>query len=122
MANPCASQRTTKIFSGTKIKITNEGHRYLGGTAVKRNLKMPIRKKVMKWIKQLNVLSKIAAVEPHAAYCAFVSGFRHKVSYTIRTVPNIPRHLEKVDQAVDKKFIRTLTDGYFSNKMDRKLQ
>ena len=94
----------------------------LEGQLVKRNLKMSIRKKVMKWIKQLNVLSKIAAVEPHAAYCAFVSGFRHKVSYTIRTVPNIPRHLENVDQAVDKKFIRTLTDGYFSNKMDRKLQ
>ena len=94
----------------------------LEGQLVKRNLKMSIWKKVMKWIKQLNVLSKIAAVEPHAAYCAFVSGFRHKVSYTIRTVPNIPRHLEKVDQAVDKKFIPTLTDGYFSNKMDRKLQ
>ena len=76
----------------------------------------------MKWIKQFNVLSKIAAVEPHAAYCAFVSGFRYKVRYTIRTVPNIRKHLEKLDQAVDKKCIPTLTDGYFSNKMDRKLQ
>ena len=27
---PYASQWTTKIFSGGKIKITNEGHRHLG--------------------------------------------------------------------------------------------
>ena len=30
---------------------------------------------VMEWINQLEVLSKMAAIEPEAAYCAFVSGF-----------------------------------------------
>ena len=45
----------------------------------------------------------------------------HKVTYTIRTVPDIRKHLEKLDQAVDTKFIPTLTDGYFFNEMERKL-
>ena len=30
---------------------------------------------VMEWINQLEVLSKMAAIEPEAAYYAFVSGF-----------------------------------------------
>ena len=75
----------------------------------------------MEWINQLEVLSKIGAVEPQAANCAFVGGFKHKVTYTIRTVPDIRKHLEKLDQAVDTNFIPTLTDGYFCNEMERKL-
>ena len=75
----------------------------------------------MEWINQLGVLSKIAAVEPQAAYCAFVGGFKHKVTYTIRTVPDTRKHLENLDQAVDTKFIPTLTDGHFYNEMEGKL-
>ena len=56
-------------------------------------------------------------VEPQAAYCAFVGGFKHKVTDTIRTVPDIHEHLEKLDQAVDTNF----TDGHFCNEMERKL-
>ena len=70
-------------------------------------------------------MSKIAAVEPQAAYCAFVGGFKHKVTYTFRTVPDIRKHLEKLNQAVDTIFtqthIPTLTDGHFCNEMERKL-
>ena len=72
-------------------------------------------------VNQLEVQSKIVAAEPQAAYCAFVGGFKHKVTYTIRTAPNIRKHLEKLDQTVDTKFIPTLTDGHFYNKMERKL-
>ena len=82
MVKPYASHRATRIFSETKIKITNEGYRYLGGTFGTEEFK------VLEWINQLEVLIKIAAIEPHAAYCAFVGGFKHKVTYTIRTFPN----------------------------------
>ena len=120
---PYASQQTNEIFSRTKIKITSEGHRYLGGRVGTDEFKDTyMEEKVMEWINQLEVLSKIAVVEPQAAYCAFVGGFKHKVTYTIRTVPDIRKHLEKLDQAVDTKFIPTLTDGYFCNEMERKLQ
>ena len=75
----------------------------------------------MKWINQREVLSKIAAVEPQAASCAFVGGFKHKFTYTIRTVSDIHKHLKKLDQAVDTKFILTLSDGHFYNEMEMKL-
>ena len=48
----------------------------------------------------------------------FVDGFKHKVVYTIRA---IHKHLEKLDQAVDTKFIPTFADGHFCNEMERKL-
>ena len=75
----------------------------------------------MKWINQLEFLSKIVAVESQAAYFAIVSGFKHKVTYTIRTVPDIRKHPEKLDQAVDTKFIPTLTDDHFYSEIERKL-
>ena len=34
-----------------------------------------MEEKVIKWINQLEVLSKMAAIEPQATYCAFVGGF-----------------------------------------------
>ena len=77
---------------------------------------------VIEWINQFEGLSNIATVEPQAAgYCAFVGGFKHKDACTIRIVPNIRKHLEKLDQAVNQKFISTLTDGHFWNEMERKL-
>ena len=64
---------------------------------------------VIEWINQFEGLSNIATVEPQAAgYCAFVGGFKHKDAYTIRIVPNIRKHLEKLDQAVNQKLFRPL--------------
>ena len=122
VVKPYASQRTNKIFPGTKIQMTSEGHKYLGGTVGTEESKDPyMDEKVMEWINQLEVLGKIASAEPQAVYCAFVGGFKDKVTYTIGTVPDICKHLKKVDQAVDTKFIPTLTDGHFCNEMERKL-
>ena len=122
VVKPYVSQRTNKIFSGTKIKIASEGHRYLAGIFSAEEFKYTyMGEKVMEWINQLEVLSKIAVVEPQTAHCVFVGGFKYKVTYTMRTVPDIRKHLEKLDQTVDAKFIPTLTDGHFCNEMERKL-
>ena len=76
LVKPYASQRANKIFSETKIKINNEGHKYLGGTVSTVEFKDTyMEEKAMEWINQLEVLSKIAAVERQAAYCAFVGCF-----------------------------------------------
>lgn len=47
---PYALQKTNKIFSETKIKITNEGDRYLGRTVGTEKLKdIYMKEKVMEW-------------------------------------------------------------------------
>ena len=54
------------------MKITNEDHKYLGGTVGTEEFKDTYMiQKIMEWINQLEVLGKIAAVEPQAVYWWF---------------------------------------------------
>ena len=56
------------------------------------------------WCNQLTVLSRIAKSEPQAACAGFMSGFIHKLTYHIRTMPNIKQHLLTLDDIVDNVF------------------
>ena len=103
IVKPCASQKVEFAFFGTKIKVTTEVRRYLGGSLGTQKFKdLNIKGKFNEWIGQLEFLSKIAAIEPQSAYCAFTAGFKHKVTYTMRTIPDICQHLQKLDQYVEK--------------------
>ena len=101
MVKPYASQRTTKILSGTKIKTTNECHRYLGGAVGTEKFKDTyMEEKFIEWTHQLEVLSKIVAVEPQAAYYAFVTGVKHRVTINF----DIRKHLKKMIQVVETRW------------------
>jgi len=70
-------------FANSNINITVEGKRHLGAAIGKTEFKAKyIRDIVEDWCMQLRVLSKIALIYPHAAYCAFTSGFRQKFNYS----------------------------------------
>ena len=74
------------------------------------------------WCGQLMVLSKIAKTEPQAAYAAFVSGFKHKLTYYIKTImPNTKQHLTLLDAVVDNVFIPAITDGHLCTTDERLL-
>ena len=45
-------------------------------------------------------------------YAAFVSGFKHKMMYHIRTMPNIKQHLTRVDTLIDNILIPAITCGH----------
>ena len=66
------------------------------------------------WLEQLDELTKIAKSEPQAAYAAFTAGFKHKVTYFIRTIPNLKDVLKPLDDALDQKLIPALTEGHGS--------
>ena len=54
VVKPYGWQRTNKIFSGTKIKITKEGDKYLGGTVGTEGFRDTyMEEKGMEWIQQL---------------------------------------------------------------------
>ena len=69
----------------------------------------------------MGLLSKIVAIEPKSAYCAFTVGFKYKITYTIRTIPDICQHLQKLDQYVEKLFIPVPVDGHILRNVERKL-
>ena len=77
--------------------------------------------KINKWVEELHVLSEIAKIEPQAAYTCFLSGYKHKFNYYMRTIPGIGKLLRKVDEIILTEFIPAITGGIFITENDRKL-
>ena len=99
-------------FKDSQVNITTEGKRHLGAAIGSNSYKKCyVRGKVYELTEQLKILSKIAHIEPQAAYVCFTSGFRHKLTYIMRTIPNIAEDLTQFDFVVDNEFIPAITDG-----------
>ena len=67
-----------EVFAGTGLQITIEGQRHLGaviGSAEFRD--QYVTDKIQGWVEELKMLEKVAKVEPHVAYCAYLFGMQH---------------------------------------------
>ena len=60
---------------------------------------------VKNWDNQLTILSTIAEAQPQAAYLVFASGFKSKLNYFLRTIPNNRHLLLPLERTIWKKFI-----------------
>ena len=115
-------EKATELFNGTGVKITTEGRKYLGGhVGTVEGTERYVKNLVQEWIEQLEKLTAIAKSEPQAAYSAFTAGFRHKMTYFIRTIPNLKEVLKPLDEMVDTKLIPAITEGHYCSKYDRRL-
>ena len=107
-----AKERAQTIFDNTKIKITTDGQRHLGAVIGTANFKQNyMKEKINQWIQELRILSKIAWYKPQAAYSCFITGFKHKPTYFMRTIPNIGKELKQLDDVVRTEFIPAITGG-----------
>ena len=59
--------------------------------------------------------------EPQAAYAAFTSGFKHKLTYFIRTIPNLSELLKPIDEIINTQFIPAITERQAISNDDRTL-
>ena len=115
-------ERAEEIFANTGIKITSEGKKYLGGyVGTGEGTMKYVEELVDEWIEQLKQLAAIAKSEPQAAYSAFTAGFKHKMTYYIRTIPNLSTILKPLDETVMKEFIPAITDGHHCSEDERYL-
>ena len=115
----CKTQADS-IFADTKINITTEGRKYLGGyigTSTSRD--SYIKTLIQGRINQVENLTQIAYTEPQAAYSAFVAGFQHKLTYHIRTIPEMSNLLAPLDQIINDKFIPAITNGHHCSSEER---
>ena len=111
-----------RIFHGTEIKITTEGRKYLGGfVGIEDGAQTYVTELLNEWMSELETLTNIAKSEPQAAYSAFTAGFKHKVTYFIRTIPNLSEILKPLDEYIDNYFLPAITEGHVLNNNDRKL-
>ena len=122
VVKPEKEDEARRIFEGTGIQITTEGRKYLGGFVGTREGAINYVNTLQEeWLEQLEELTKIAKSEPQAAYSAFTAGFRHKITYFIRTIPNLAEVLLPLDKMVDEKFIPAISEGHVISADDRKL-
>ena len=78
------------LFEETGIKITTDGHKILGAACGKRSfVDEYVADKIDEWEKEIEMLSKIAEMYPHAAYTAFTRAIVCKWQYLMRTIDGI---------------------------------
>ena len=79
----CDSEKVESAFFRTKLKTTTEVRRQVGGSVGTRKFKDA-------YIIQLELLTKIATIEPESAYCTLINSLKHMPStYTMRRIPDI---------------------------------
>ncbi len=80
--DPCDIERATELFKNHDVKITLGGHRLLGAVIGSTCFREEyVNSKVSTWCTELENLCSIAKSQPHAAYAAFVQGYKHKFSF-----------------------------------------
>ena len=90
-----------RIFAGSNIKILTEGARHLdavfGDIIFKEEY---LRSEAQSWKNRLEILSKIIEIQPQAAYSAYMSGFKYKFTFFLRTVPDIANYLLSIKETL----------------------
>ena len=100
------------IFGNNKVNLTSEGTRYLGAVIGNHPYKEKhVNELVTSLNNQLRLLSKIAETETQSAYAAFVSGFKSKLTYFIRPIPDISELLLPLEHTIRQKFIPAIPGG-----------
>ena len=111
-----------KVFKGTSLNITMEGRKYLGGFIGSNEARDTyIHSLVDGWKTQLEKLCEVAKAEPQAAFNGFSSGFRHKLTYHMRVIPDLKDYLGQLDKILDYYFIPSITGGHICSDEERKL-
>ena len=117
-----AKQGAFTVFKDTAIKITTKGQRHLGAVISSSKYKREyVQNKFDELINQIKFLSMIAETEPQAAYACFITAFKHKPSYIMRTIPDISDQLNQFDEVITSEFIPAITGGIHCFNIERKL-
>ena len=110
------------LFSSLGVNITTKGHRHLGSAIGEDDfIEFFLKKKVEQWLTELTTLIEIARTEPHAAYCGFIHGFKHQLTYSMRTTPYNRELLLPIEDLIRHKFIPTLIGRNAVSDIERQL-
>lgn len=112
----------TALFEDTGIRITTEGCNILGAAIGKSNyVQEYVINKVEVWKEEIEALAKIAEIYPHAAYAAFIHSIKGKWQFIMRTVENIDKLFEPIEEIIVEKLIPALTGRSHCSTVERNL-
>ena len=99
-----------KVFANSRVNITAEGKRHLDAVIESTEYRdQHVKDSGKDWDNQLTILSTIAEIQPQAAFLAFASGFKSKLNYFLKTVPNIRYLLLPLERTIRNMFIPVVT-------------
>ena len=108
------------LFANSRVNITAEGKRHLGAVIGGTEYRHKYVKDLVKdWDNQLTILSTIAETQPQAAYSAFASGFKNKLNYFLRTIPNIRHLLPPLKRIIRNTVFPAVTGCHICNDKER---
>ena len=109
------------LFADQDIRITKEGHRYLGGTIGESSFtKTFTEAKVATWSSELLHLCEIAQSQPHTAYAAFTHGLKLKWNFLTRVCNENSPLLQSLED-IRHKFIPALIGKNAVSDLERDL-
>ena len=122
IVKPQLVKEAEKLFENTKTNITVNGKRHLGAVIGSQEYRDEyVINKTDQIANEWNNLCEIAKLEPQAAYSCFVSGFKHKLNYILKTISDISHPLKPIDDIILTNFIPAITDRIKVNQIERKL-
>ena len=105
----------TALFGNSNVNITVEGKRHLGAIFGSDGYKREYVDELVKdWNSQLCMLSTVS--QSQAAYSEFMSGFKNKLCYFTRTIPDISNFLPPIEGTIQNRFIPAITGGRICNE------
>ena len=106
IVKPQLVKEAEELFENTKVNITIKGKQHLGATIGSQDYRDEyVINKTDQRANELNNLCETAKLEPQAAYSCFVSGFKHKLNYIMRTILDIRHLLKPIEDIILTKFI-----------------
>ena len=107
--DPLLLDQAKTAFAGVDIEITCDGQRHLGAAIGTLTFREEfVKKKVGKWVKDVEKLALFAEDEPQAALTAFAKGVSCRWRYLQRTVPNIAEYFRPLEDAIRHKLIPSM--------------
>ena len=112
----------TMLFDNSNVNFKVEVKRLLGAIVGSEIYKSKYVDNLVKdWNSQLCILSTLAESQPQAAYSAFVSGFKNKLSYFMRTIPDISNLLIPIEYTFRNRFIPPIISECICTEIELKL-
>ena len=108
------------VFNDSNVNITIKGKRHLGAVIGSNEYREEYAEDLVNdWN---NLLVLLSSRKPStAAYSTFVSGFKSKLNYFIKTIPGISQFLYPLEETVRNKFVSTITRGHICSNNKRRL-
>ena len=117
VVKPECLDEARRVFAGSGIRITDEGHRYLGAAiGTPEYCQHFVQKKCEEWLAEVAILTEYARTQPQAAYSAFTRGLQHKWTFICRTLAGAAEQLGPLERHIATELIPVLTGQHIDQE------